>query len=229
MEQTTRGKITEQQLKVLMSNLNPNRVSNRSQGRQSLSYLEAWDVKATLIRVFGFAGFSAECLEAKIIDLREVPQAQGNGKNWKVTAQASVRLTIHQTGAIYTETAIAGSSQPDITESMDMAIKSAESDALKRACIYLGSQFGLSLYKNGQTQDIVSRVFAPDQLWPIPAKEEEGEQKVLPAGEGVTPDQRQENEALLQRANQMAAERDAQRAGQMDGRGDDPENTTPYQ
>jgi recombination DNA repair RAD52 pathway protein len=36
-----------------------------------------------------------------------------------------------------------------------MAIKSAESDALKRAAINLGTQFGLSLYNNGSLRDVV--------------------------------------------------------------------------
>jgi hypothetical protein len=38
-----------------------------------------------------------------------------------------------------------------------MAIKTAESDALKRAAINLGTQFGLSLYNNGSLQDVVVR------------------------------------------------------------------------
>jgi recombination DNA repair RAD52 pathway protein len=228
--------ITELQQKVLMAGLNPDRVANRQQGRQQLSYLEAWDVKATLIRVFGFGGFSAECLEAKIVDMREVPQSQGQGKNWKVTAQASVRLTIHQTGAIYTESAIAGSAQPDITESMDMALKSAESDALKRAAIYLGTQFGLSLYDNGRTQDIVKKVFSPDQLWPKPPKENQQQQqqpqqgpRVLPAGNGMTDEQRQANEALLQRSMNMNAERDRERQAEYERQQAEIDSTTPNQ
>jgi hypothetical protein len=36
-----------------------------------------------------------------------------------------------------------------------MAIKTAESDALKRAAINLGTQFGLSLYNNGSMRDVV--------------------------------------------------------------------------
>lgn len=48
--------ITPEQLKVLMSDLNRNRVKSRSQAGRSFSYLEGYDVKATLIRVFGFGG-----------------------------------------------------------------------------------------------------------------------------------------------------------------------------
>jgi len=202
---------------ALMAPLNPARVSKRD----NMSYLEAWDVKASLIKVFGFGGFSSELIESEILDVREVAQRNGSKMNQKVTAKAVVRLTIHQTGAVYTEAAIAGSSQPDITESMDMAIKSAESDALKRAAIFLGTQFGLSLYNAGRTTDIVQRVFAPDQLWPRPnpeALKDEGERQEEQATEAdevivdestynTTPEQREANQALLNRALQMRAEK----------------------
>jgi recombination DNA repair RAD52 pathway protein len=211
--------LTWHQQAALMSPLNPARVSKRD----NMSYLEAWDVKASLIKVFGFGGFSSELVDSEILDYREIPQRNNPAKmNWKVTAKAVVRLTLHQTGAVYTEAAIAGSSQPDITESMDMAIKSAESDALKRAAIFLGTQFGLSLYSNGRTMDIVQRVFAPDQLWPrpnpnAPKQEEEQKQEEQPAdgdledvGEyGTTPEERESNLALLNRALQIKAEQNS--------------------
>ena len=44
---------------------------------------------------------------------------------------------------------------PQRGESHDMAVKTAESDAIKRAAINLGTQFGLSLYNNGSLKDIV--------------------------------------------------------------------------
>lgn len=157
--------LTPQQQAALMAPLNAARVASRRQGSASLSYLEAWDVKAALIRVFGFGGFSAEVIQSAIVDQREVPKSNGNGTNWKISAQATVRLYIKALDAVYTETAIGGSSQPDITEAMDMALKTAESDALKRAAIYLGTQFGLSLYNNGSTSDVVRVVLAPGQEW----------------------------------------------------------------
>lgn len=155
--------LTPEQLGALHADLHPARVAKRSSGNQQLSYMEAYDIKAMLIRVFGYAGFSADCLDAKIIREEQVKQRDSDRLNWKISAQATVRITIHQTGVTYTETAIAGNSQPDYTEAADTALKSAESDALKRAAIYLGSQFGLSLYQGGATRDIVRRVFAPGQ------------------------------------------------------------------
>jgi hypothetical protein len=41
-----------------------------------------------------------------------------------------------------------------------MAIKTAESDCLKRAAINLGTQFGLSLYDDGNMNDVVIKTLA---------------------------------------------------------------------
>lgn len=136
------------QILALLANLNPQRVA----ARDGMSYVEAHDIKNVLIGVFGFAGFSSDLISTEILRAEQVPQRNKPDKfNWSITAKAVVRLTIHATGATYTEAAIAGSKQPDFTESADMATKSAESDALKRAAIFLGTQFGLSLYAKGTT------------------------------------------------------------------------------
>lgn len=175
--------LTPEQLYYLGENLSPMLVSQRKQGGATLSYMEAWQIKATLIRVFGYAGFSADVVETRVLRMQQdVPAVewvgpQGNRKkkpkvdengqpvfNWSITAQSTVRLTIHQTGATYTETAAASQVGPDVGEVTDFAIKTAESDALKRAAIYLGTQFGLSLYNSGATIDVVGAVWAPDQL-----------------------------------------------------------------
>lgn len=173
--------LTDEQLKVLMSPLNPSRVSTRSQGGRSLSYVEAWDIKATLLRVFGFGGFSADVIDTEIVRMeKDVPaftggrgdrtrrkDADGNPDfNWSVTAMVTVRLTIHALGdCTFTETAAASQTGPDVGEVTDFAVKTAESDALKRAAIYLGTQFGLSLYNNGSTSEVVRRIVAPGQEW----------------------------------------------------------------
>lgn len=156
--------LTEEQLRTLMSPLNSQRISHRKQGSSNLSYLEAWDVKATLIRVFGFGGFSAECIETDVFDIREVA---GTGKpKFAVSARCTVRLTIHQLGVVFTESAASSQvGSQGIGDVADFAIKTAESDALKRAAIYLGTQFGLSLYNAGSTQEVIRVIVAPTQLW----------------------------------------------------------------
>lgn len=164
MNQSTHTPLTSLQLEGLHARIKTDRVAKRKQAGKELSYVEAYDVKATLIKIFGYAGFSAECLDAQIVrEHHAPPEGERATPQWHMTAKAVVRLTIHQTGAVYTEYAIAGGKGADYTETADLALKSAESDALKRAAAYLGTQFGLSLYKGGSTDNIINAVLAPDQ------------------------------------------------------------------
>lgn len=163
--------LTPEQMGQLMSDLHPARVSTRRIGNNTLSYVEAHDVKAMLIRVFGFGGFASEVIDSKIVQIRETattPQhvnTDGSPKTPQVIAQATVRLSIPALGpgAVYTETAIGATSAWDIGDAADNAIKTAASDALKRCAIFLGTQFGLSLYNNGSKQEIVRIVLEPGQ------------------------------------------------------------------
>ena len=146
------------QQEILLKGLNPQRISQRKGGGgRSLSYLEAWDVKAHLIRVFGFGGFSSDVLSAELMFEDQV------GNNWNVGYKVILRLTIGQDRFItYTEAAVGSASLPQRGEAHDMAVKTAESDALKRAAINLGDQFGLSLYNNGSTAPVVNQTLAGD-------------------------------------------------------------------
>ena len=146
------------QQEILLKGLNPQRISQRKGGGgRSLSYLEAWDVKAHLIRVFGFGGFSSDVLSAELMFEDQV------GNNWNVGYKVILRLTIGNDRFItYTEAAVGSASLPQRGEAHDMAVKTAESDALKRAAINLGDQFGLSLYNNGSTAPVVNQTLAGD-------------------------------------------------------------------
>lgn len=139
---------------LLRPDLDRDRVSTRKQSGRDMSYVEAWDIKRTLIRVFGFGGFSVDLTDCSLAFEQQVPQASNPDKmNWNVGYRAVVRLTIDY--ATYTEAAVGFASLPDRGEAHDMAMKTAESDALKRAAIYLGTQFGLGLYNNGSLLDVV--------------------------------------------------------------------------
>lgn len=153
-------KLTHQQYEQLLKPLNASRVAQRNQAGISLSYLEAWDVKAHLIRIFGFGGWSADVLSADLA----FEEKDEKGR-WNVGYRVVMRLRIHgddYTGdATYTEAAVGSATLPQRGEAHDMAIKTAESDALKRAAINLGTQFGLSLYDNGNRNDVVRATLVP--------------------------------------------------------------------
>lgn len=195
----------------------------RVKTRDRLAYVEAWDIKAMMTRVFGYAGWSSECLTAEIIRAEERPQvADPNKMNWSVTAKAAVRLTVHQTGAVYTEYAIANNAQPSWHEAADTALKSAESDAFKRAAINLGTQFGLSLYDSGSHRDVIRRVVAPGQREII--------EDLTLALEGDNAEAREAARARLQaRLNVAESAPAAARTGEMVGevRAPEPATTVP--
>lgn len=158
--------LSQTQINQLLRPLHRDRIKTRqgSGGAGRLSYLAAWDVRRMLISIFGFGGFSVDVVEQKVEHFDRVGRdAEGNGTgNWMVTAWCKVRLTIYDLQAepdkrqdvTYTEVAASSQVNPQLGEAMDFALKTAESDALKRAAVNLGTQFGLSLYA-GQTTDVV--------------------------------------------------------------------------
>lgn len=165
-------RLTQQQQDFLLSRLPSNRVSSRTVQGRALSYLEASDVKRFLIRTFGFGGFDFEVLSMDLAFEQEKERSDKKGMVWNVGYRALVRLRVYgfgDTAATYTEAAVGFASLGDRGEAHDMACKTAESDALKRCAIYLGTQFGLSLYF-GTHEDVVGGVLSASVTAP-PAPE----------------------------------------------------------
>jgi recombination DNA repair RAD52 pathway protein len=154
--------LRKNQTDQLLKGINPSRVGKDGKG---FAHLEAWDVRAHLIRIFGFAKWSAELVEMEPIFETSIEK---DGKTrWTVAYRATMRLTIF-TGdmedAIYTEAAVGDSqNNPSRADAHDMAIKTAESQAFKRCAINLGDQFGLSLYNNGGTGSVVRAVLDAEE------------------------------------------------------------------
>ena len=146
--------LNDRQYEQLLKPLNPSRVAKRQQAGRNLSYLEAWDVKAHLNRIFGFCNWSAEVLTADLAFEEKNEKGQWN-IGYKVVLRLSIGTGWDSGYATYTEAAVGSATLPQRGEAHDMAVKTAESDALKRAAINLGTQFGLSLYDNGSLKDVV--------------------------------------------------------------------------
>lgn len=160
--------IDAEQYKTLMRPLNGTRVAKRQQGGKNLSYLESWDVRAHLIRVFGFGNFDVELVDYGYVGQREYTSQQSKPMI-EVIWRAKVQLTLRNKHGVriarYTEGAVGSASGPDnmAGDHHDNALKTAESDALKRCAINLGTQFGLSLYNDGSTKDVVkATIIKPD-------------------------------------------------------------------
>ena len=124
---------------------------------EGFSYIEIWDVRRLLNVIFGFAGWSADTSEMILISQDEVKTAKGRDA-FRVVYRAKCTLRLGDAfgdGASYTEWAADGSTHPVLQDAHDLAIKNAESQALKRCAVNLGDQFGLSLYNNGSTEATV--------------------------------------------------------------------------
>lgn len=174
--------ITPKQYDTLRRPLNASRIAKRSQGGKQLSYLESWDVRAHLIRMFGYTNFDLETLDQYHVETRhygteEKPMVE-------VIWFAKVRLTVRDIDGyqlcVYTESAVGNTSGPAnmLGEHHDNAVKTAASDAMKRCAINLGTQFGLSLYDDGSTRDVVKNTIAPPPGYEEPKPEEPTEEQV---------------------------------------------------
>jgi recombination DNA repair RAD52 pathway protein len=142
------------QREQLLKPLNPSRVLQRQGGGKALSYLSQQDVRAHAIRMFGFGGFDAKTLHATVVAC-DKPEGE---RNWQASVMVTMEVVIRDedgNACVYSETAIGSANLPQRGEALDMAAKTASSDAFKRCLINLGDQFGLSLYNNGQTAPLV--------------------------------------------------------------------------
>lgn len=152
----TTSYLTTAQVEKLLAPIHRDRVSQA----QGFSHVQAYDIRAALTRVFGFARWSAETLA-----MEPCYERSENGRHW-CAYRAQVRLTVCAPDgtvlASYTDWAVGDSSnQPKQGDCHDMAIKTAESQALKRAATNLGDCFGLSLYNGGSLSRIVGRTLVP--------------------------------------------------------------------
>lgn len=159
-EVPARGTLDPSQVVALLGAINPNRVLHLDGN----SHVSQQDIRAHLIRVFGFGGYDLEVLNVELVfehsEMRTPKRGGADYKGWDVCYRALVRLTIRNPNGEYvahyedgsTATAQAQRSRGD---AHDLAYKSAISLSVKRAAIALGDQFGLSLYNKGQQTALV--------------------------------------------------------------------------
>jgi recombination DNA repair RAD52 pathway protein len=128
-----------------------------------MAHLEAWDIRRWLTRIFGFGGWAYTTDVELVAEHRKDDHRKRNRDGqeygpsytaWTVVYRSKVRLEIrdaHGNELSYFEEYAAGDAvnQPRLGDAHDFALKTAESQALKRAAVNLGDQFGLALYDKG--------------------------------------------------------------------------------
>lgn len=155
--------LTTAMVDALLSPINPNRVKRNRDGK---SHVEAYDIRRRLTSIFGFAGWSGEVLACDLVfEEDRLVGKQKDQPGVAVCYKVLYRLTVNdpETGepmAVYTEAA-SGDGVMGVasrSDAHDFAIKTAESQALKRAATNLGDQFGLSLYNKGSLEPLIQYV-----------------------------------------------------------------------
>jgi hypothetical protein len=159
--------LTNEQTAVLLQAIAPSRVAVLD----GMSHLEGYDVRAMLTRMFGFCNWDEVSLEPTTILYEHETTTRAGKPAYKVAYRATRRIAVrdfdgnplcHHDGS-----AVGESIMPDFKrgDAHDMAIKTAETQALKRCAINLGDQFGLSLYNKGATGPVVRKIigFTPDE------------------------------------------------------------------
>jgi recombination DNA repair RAD52 pathway protein len=182
--------LSSEQVQELLKPISKDRVKKDGKG---FAHIEAWDIRRTMNRIFGFANWSSRVDQMELVSEREVTQRNGK-TGWNVIYRARCTLEISEGfmsgGGTYTEWAAGDATNPTLADAHDQAIKTAESQAFKRCAVNLGDQFGLSLYKNGSTEatvrDVVGREHAgsdqvPDLLQALRESTSEGDLSIVAA------------------------------------------------
>lgn len=156
---------TKAQVTQLLKPINPKRVLRDGKGH---SHVSQQDVVAHLIRVFGFGSFDVMIDGPHLVFETERVDNKGvvTGR-WDCCYRAKATLIIRDPeGATVCQlegSATATAQNQSHGDAHDLALKSAESVAKKRAATNLGDQFGLSLYNKGQIAALVGGTYVvPD-------------------------------------------------------------------
>lgn len=158
------------QIQALRDRLDPQRIKERAgRGGGKFHYLEGHDDIRTANRIFGFGNWGKTLVEQTEIGAVEVEREGRSGgtaqRGWHVGYRSVVRFTVR--GCMPTD----GSGYGDGVEygpaarvtAQELALKESETDAMKRAMIAFGDQFGLILYAKGDAEAILERDQAADQ------------------------------------------------------------------
>ena len=137
------------QVRKLQRDVRSADVRKREVNGRELSYIEGWHAIAEANRIFGLDGWNRETTETRCVLSRE---SRGE---FNVIYIAKVRVTVRaDTDIVVREGFGTGDARAATAgEAHDKAIKTAETDATKRALATFGKPFGLSLYVGARQSD----------------------------------------------------------------------------
>ena len=138
--------LSDMQLRQLRAKLDSRHVKTRKANGTDLHYVEGWHVISEANRIFGYDAWDRRTVASKCVS------NSGNGQRHFAAYTAKVRITV-RAGDINivregSGTGEGGGLTPG--QAHEIALKSAETDATKRALATFGNPFGLALYDREQ-------------------------------------------------------------------------------
>jgi DNA repair and recombination protein RAD52 len=162
---------SDNQLKALRDPLDPANVKPRKgPNGMTVSYIEGWQVLDEANAIFGFGNWSRETVLMEPLHGPVLITDADSPEKGKVVSAffAKVRITVWsedgQRSIVREGCGAARGFARTAGEAIEQAIKSAETDATKRALVTFGNAFGLALYDREQRH--VGRPEARRQLAP---------------------------------------------------------------
>ncbi len=138
--------LTNTQVRQLKAKLEPRHVKIRKANGADLHYVEGWHVIAEANRIFGYDAWDRRTLATRCVWNGAV------GPYHEAAYTAKVRVCV-RAGDITVVREGSGSGEakaPTPGQAHELALKSAETDATKRALATFGNPFGLALYDREQ-------------------------------------------------------------------------------
>ena len=138
--------LSDMQLRQLRAKLDARHVKTRTANGTDLHYVEGWHVISEANRIFGYDAWDRRTVASKCVS------NSGNGQRHFAAYTAKVRITV-RAGDINIVREGSGTGEGSGLspgQAHEIALKSAETDATKRALATFGNPFGLALYDREQ-------------------------------------------------------------------------------
>lgn len=130
------------QLKKLVGQLDPGHVRSKEVEGRRLDYIEGWFAIAEANRIFGYAGWDREMVQFE----KAFERKEGTLFGWGYLARVRITVRAGTTQITREGTGYGQAWARTLGDAQERALKTAETDATKRALATFGNRFGLGLY-----------------------------------------------------------------------------------
>lgn len=142
----------QEQLQILKSEIDTNRIKTREKGNIQLSYLEGYDVIDTANKVFGFGNWSYTVSSLEMVS-QETSKNQNNVICYKAIVKVEVYNQDHTLNTIREDVGFGTGIAKNLADSHEGGAKEAITDGIKRSLKSYGNQLGLSLYNKDKNHN----------------------------------------------------------------------------